>query len=477
MTPRILHAATAAVGAIAALPVLAQTPAPTTEIKAAFSKASSAALCDGGTLMPGAMIGELASAYKLNVFTLPALPAAAGLSVPDTVEGRTAGWLVYRQRDAFDGKSLRPGQSDMLEQIGTDITDYVIWLGRNAKEPFAQVPGAEIPAIYASQANERAGLRADLLQRLLGKFVADGSARPVLQCATVQVANGDGPAGGSDGGGESRTAFVVRGKIEDLAIPQKGPGDKFKGASSASIAFTDNHEKGETSLVMDGTVAAGYQNGRIQSLLGFLRYTQNTTETATAGDDDDKDIRALSPGVVYTRRLGIEQTLYGTLGLTAFPTFDFAQKARTGRLRLFLDDIAISGIGSAPLCDRSDRIGGLEYSCRLGIFAEGAHVWRAGTSKDLATLEDDQYLGFGGSLRLGLSLPESEAFEPFSLIGEYRYLAIVSGPLDNPHRLSLALNYKLQASNLTFGIGYDEGSNFDTFQRERLTKVTVGFKY
>lgn len=111
------------------------------------------------------------------------------------------------------------------------------------------------------------------------------------------------------------------------------------------------------------------------------------------------------------------------------------------------------------------------------MFAEGAHVWRAGTSKDLATLEDDQYLGLGGNLRIGLSLPEVEALQPFSLVGEYRYMAVVSGPLDDPHRLSLALNYKLTAANLTFGIGYDEGSNFDTFQRERLTKVTVGFKY
>lgn len=41
----------------------------------------------------------------------------------------------------------------------------------------------------------------------------------------------------------------------------------------------------------------------------------------------------------------------------------------------------------------------------------------------------------------------------------------------------MALNYKLTERNLTFGIGYDVGSNFDTFQRERLTKLTFGLKY
>ncbi len=476
MQEKIIKAATIVMSSLAAFPAAAQSPAPTIEIKAALSKDTAAALCDGTAFQPGPMIGELASAYKLNVFALPALPAGAGIAAPDTVEGRAAGWLVYRQRADFDSKALRAGQADLLEQIGTDLTDYVDWLGRNAKQPFVRASDQTIPLVYEAPLAQRASRRAEILARLFSRFLGTGVAQPVLQCAPAPVVDVGG--GKRPGGQDTKTAFLVRGKIEDLTIPQKGPGDKFKGASSASIAFTDNHEKGETSVVIDGTIAAGYQNGRIESLLGFLRYTQNTTETATVGDDDDsKDIRALSPGIVYSRRIGLGQTLYGTFGLTAFPTFDFAQKARTGRVRLFLDDIAISGVGRGPLCDRSDRIGTLEYSCRLGVFAEGAHVWRAGTSKDLATLEDDQYLGFGGNLRIGLSLPEIKALQPFSLVGEYRYMAVVSGPLDDPHRLSLALNYKLTSANLTFGIGYDEGSNFDTFQRERLTKVTVGFKY
>jgi len=116
-------------------------------------------------------------------------------------------------------------------------------------------------------------------------------------------------------------------------------------------------------------------------------------------------------------------------------------------------------------------------SCIAGVFAEGAHVWRAGTSTDLATLEDDEYFGIGGSMKLGVSLPSIEALKPFSLTAEYRYMAIASGALADPHRLSLALNYKLTEKNLTFGVSYDVGSNFDTFQHERLTKVSLGFKY
>jgi hypothetical protein len=234
-------------------------------------------------------------------------------------------------------------------------------------------------------------------------------------------------------------------------------------------------------MIVDGPLRRGQirtQLGRSDALFAFVRYSQNSTETRKTDDDDDsKDVRALSPGILYRHNLRVGGGFYATLGLTAYPTFDFAQHARTGRVRIFLDDISLSGIGRGLLCGRADRIGGLEFSCRAGLFTEGAHVWKAGTSTDLATLEDDEYYGFGGSLKLGLSLPNSADLKPFSLTGEYRYMAIVSGLLADPHRLSLALNYKLTDANLTFGVGYDVGANFDTFQRERLTKITLGYKY
>lgn len=484
MTRRLTPLGIAAAAAILpATPAIAQTPAPTDQIKAVFAKSNAGSLCVGTTFQTAALIGEVAAAYKLNVFTLPTIPQAAGIAAPDTVEGRTAAWLIYRQLPAFTDAGLKPGQADLLDDIGTDLTDYAIWLGANGKQPFVQAPAGDIPAIYDAPATRRAELRAKLLARLLAQFLNGGDKRPVLLC-TTSIASAEEPGGstsgkGPGGGGTSKVALAIRGKIEDLAIPSTGNGsDKFKGASSASFAFTDNYQKGETSVVIDATVAAGYQNSRIESLFAFVRYTQNSTETSKAGDDDDsKDIRALSPGIVYTRAASIGKAVYGTVGITAYPTFDFAQRARTGRVRLFLDDITVRGLTKTPLCGGSDRAGGLEISCMAGIFAEGAHVWRAGTSSDLATLEDDEYLGLGGSLRLGLSLPEVEALKPFSLTGEYRYMAIVSGTLADPHRLSVALNYKLTEKNLTFGIGYDVGSNFDTFQRERLTKLTFGFKY
>jgi hypothetical protein len=465
--------------------VQAATPNPTDEIKVVFAKGNVSTLCaPDNAVRGGPLIGELSSAYKLNAFALPVLPAAAGIAAPDTVEGRTAAWIVYRQHPEFAPTGLSQAQSDALEAIGTDLSDYAVWLSANVKEPFGIVSGAALPDLAAARGAERARRRSELLASLLRSLLSPGQPQALLACrrSAEQIAKPDTPAAPGERAG-NHFVIAVRGKIDDLAVPRNEPGTNkpgaaFKSASAASIAFTDNHQKGETSVAIDATVGVGRQIGRSDALFLFVRYAQTSTETKDPADDDDsKDIRALSPGILYRHNTRIGRSVYGTLGLTAYPTFDFAQDARSGRVRLFLEDIAISGIGRGPLCGRADRIGSLEISCRAGLFAEGAHVWRAGRSTDLATLEDDQYLGLGGNLKLGLSLPEIAALKAFSLTGEYRYMAIVSGPLADPHRLSVALNYKLTEQNLTFGIGYDEGSNFDTFQRERITKVTLGYKY
>ncbi|WP_426290447.1 hypothetical protein [Sphingomonas sp. TWP1-3-1] len=482
---RTRHVIPALIGLGIGSTALAQTPAPTDEIKAVFAKGNLAILCSpADALRPGPLLGELGSAYKLNLFALPAAPQVAGVSVPDTVEARAAAWIVSRQRSDVEDQGLTETQREALEQVGTDLTDYVVWLARSKKQPFSNAPGTSVPDLRSATGDDRARLRADLLAQIFAPLLTPAATTaPVLNCVPRPEPRPN-PHPDDEGEPGQGLVFAVRGKSDDLAVPRNEPGTTkpgaaFKGASAASIAFTDNHQKGETSVAIDATVGVGHQIGRSDALFAFVRYVQTTTETDAAGDDDDKkDIRALSPGVLYRHNFGLAGVLYGTLGATAFPTFDFAQHARTGRVRLFIDDISVSGVSRGPLCGRSDRIaGGIEIACRAGVFTEGAHVWRAGTSEDLASLEDDEYLGVGGSLRLGLSLPEVSLLKPFSLVGEYRYMAIVSGRLSDPHRLSVALNYKLVDENLSFGIGYDEGSNFDTFQRERITKVTLGFKY
>jgi hypothetical protein len=56
-------------------------------------------------------------------------------------------------------------------------------------------------------------------------------------------------------------------------------------------------------------------------------------------------------------------------------------------------------------------------------------------------------------------------------------MAIVSGGASDPSRFTLSFDYKIPKSNLTTGLSRVRGENFETFQHEDVTKVTVGYKY
>jgi hypothetical protein len=236
--------------------------------------------------------------------------------------------------------------------------------------------------------------------------------------------------------------------------------------------------KGEENVAIEAVIGLGHSWTRTDSIFGFLHYVQSASETDVVGDDDDaKDIRALSPGLLYRRSLGAPASpIYGTLGLTAYPTFDFAQDSEILRGRLFLSDIAFNA-PSGPICNITQRAGPFYWNCRVSVFAEYAYVLDAGRSTDLATLDDDQYFGLGSEAGLTLSLFRVPALAPLQLSVDYRYMGIVSGTLDDPHRLTVSLSYKIPASNISISLSHIRGDNFETFQPERLTKFAIGFRY
>lgn len=467
-------------------------PSPSVDVKLVFADGKRETICgtrkDEATLpaqLP-ALLGELGAAYKLNLFALPPVPKSAGMGAPSSVEGKAAAWIaawpLVRDRSSV---GLRQDQQDALTDISGDLSDYLVWLAANPSGQSYRLPtDTTLPPLTSVPADQILARRAALLKAFLAPLLtSDATSAPALSCVwapsvAAKPAKPDDEAYGEGGG---QIEIAVRGKIDDLATPRDTGSTAFKAASGATAAFTDDYVKGQTTVAIDATFGVGITPTRADSILAFVHYSQSTTETWRAGNDDDsKDIRALSPGIFYRHGTSLDlgpAKIYGVLGVVAYPTFDFAQHARTGRIRLMLDDLDLSRPGHGPLCGRTAEWSGIGITCRAQVFIEGAHVWRAGTSTDLKTLDDDQYLGLGGDVTLGLALPEVDALKPFSLTAEYRYMAIVSGALADPHRLSLGLAYKLPDANLSFGVAYDVGANFDTFQRERITKVTVGYKY
>jgi hypothetical protein len=276
----------------------------------------------------------------------------------------------------------------------------------------------------------------------------------------------------------------VRNSIDDLSV-SRGDAAAFKKLSSASASYTDNKEKGETTIAVDIVLGVGRRVTRNDYLHAFIAYENDDTDTDNPDDDDrSKDVSALKPGVMWAHSLAAGERggaqLFGTWGAVVYPTFDFAQDSETLKLRTFLNDVTPNLPGApAALCGAPLPLAGghVLLDCRINAFAEIAHVFDAGTNKDFQTLEDDRYIGLGGKAGIIVGFDKVEFMQPFTAKVSYQFMGVVSGPLADPDRFEASLAYKIGASNFELGVAYADGRNFDTFVEEETLKLTAGWKY
>lgn len=307
--------------------------------------------------------------------------------------------------------------------------------------------------------------------------------------------------------------LIVRSKPTELPILKKD----LKTAKSAEISFTNNAEKGERTIDLRGVV--GFQtasrpqkpeNATPEQMREYQRraarfdltefsripYLQFTYSTVDSDDDaKDKSVRELTPGFQLARNFGVG-TLDPELKTFCNPlcwrmsgdvayTFDLAQDARVLRARGQAELLALR-IGGKAVFDGTDRIPihgarwSILYHPKIAAITEVGHVFEAGTSEDFMTLEDDQYVGFGGMAGLSLRpLVQNEslaALNRFTLSAAYRRLSILSGTLEDQTQFLAEIDYKI-TDNVSLKASYLEGQNLNTFQDEELTKIGLGFKY
>lgn len=69
---------------------------------------------------------------------------------------------------------------------------------------------------------------------------------------------------------------------------------------------------------------------------------------------------------------------------------------------------------------------------------------------------------------------DTRAFEAGRRVSLYEGGA---GGMDDPERWALRATYDIESSNILVGLSHEEGENFETFKKEKVQKMTVGFKY
>lgn len=448
---------------------------PDVYISKALTPAAVPRICRENVVAPKKLLGEIAVSGGINVLSLETSPTLSTGEIADTPEARLGAWLIAT-KDLDQAQAEKEGLSkdyySKLTDIRFELVEYLI---------SASTPNED--AVYRLTDDSRLGDSPDtnhglVLESLLADALGGNRKTGIrLACAPPRPKPDENK-------GATKSIVALRGKIDDLAIPrlERGsdtPSAAFGKSSDAKLAYTDDGVKREESVSAELAFAFGRQFSSNDAILGFVHYVQSSTETRIPDDDDDsKDIRAISPGILYRHSLGDDGPLYATAGVTTYRTHDLAQDSRLSRARFFLSDIMIRRSGAKDVCGAEQRLAGTVYfSCRLGLFAEVARVHDAGRSTDMADNGDDQYTGIGFNTGITFWTSEPAGLAPFWLGLDYRRMQIVSGDLDNPRRFVVELGYTVPKSNISISFSRTVGENFETFQKEDVNKLSVGFKY
>lgn len=485
--PRRACIGVAVVWLLASFSVSAQGRATIAEpLKDVFTEENRPRLCNADNrVRASVLLGELGTAYQINLFALPDAPKqhddlgkpiappagkATSPTYTEPVAQRAAYWIVVAGKIASGKEAARFGikaEHEPLTKLNNALVGFAHHLER--EQGIYRLPAH----VDFGRENNLAD-RARVVALMVDPPAADG-AEPVaaILCSTDSA---DGSSREFEEKVASGLVFAVRGTIDDLATPRES-GEDFKKASEAKASYTMNGVKGEESVSANVAVGAGWVISEQDAVLGFARYTESSTETQTVGDDDDsKDIRAYSAGLMYAHALQVG-VLNVQTGITAYKTWDQAQDSRLIRTRAFADDISLVFGSGSIICGRASTWGTLQYSCKAGLFAEKGRVLAAGRSMDFADTRDDNYAGLGTDLALSFWINTEEPLSNWVLTTQYRRMWVLDGDLNDPDRFLVELSYKFPNTDVSLGLSRTYGENFDTFQKEEVNLLSIGFKF
>lgn len=467
-------------------------PAPTKAILSVFSDENRSKLCNSDNRVRStALLGELAKVYQVNLFALPDVPknlnpdrtpkdpvagevAVNSYGLP--IERRAAYWIWTSNKLGADkAKALGVGaENGQMKLLKFDLVNYVFWLAA-AKDGTYRLAPSTVVGDYADLEDR------DLVVESMLDPARRPDAEPIVGIACVATAPKDASKPvqqGKQAASEQMTfTWALRGSIDELAVPREERSDAFKKTTDAKLAYTVNGVKQEESVVANVTLGLGVELDERDAILGFARYSQSSTETRVAGDEDDsKDIHAVSAGVLVRRSLRADP-VFAQLGVTAYQTWDHGQDSELIRIRAFAEDIALRTPAGNIVCGGESSVGPFYLSCKAGAFAEKGRVLERGRSLDFADTADDDYAGLGADLSLSTWFTDLKPLSRLLLTAQYKKMWILDGDLRNPDRFLIELAYKFPNSDVSLALSRTYGENFDTFQKEEVNLLSVGFKY
>jgi hypothetical protein len=268
--------------------------------------------------------------------------------------------------------------------------------------------------------------------------------------------------------------FLIRGKVEELALPR----EKIRDADAAEISFRKNTKVPD---IFQVDAVFGLDVTDIAPKIEGLRYIPYVRYQRTDVHPNTKkinDVHVVSPGFLLDY-LYIGDSMSAEAGLYPTATLDREQDSEILKLKGFVapsfsigserDSKVFLG-GYLPL------IGPLTVRPDLKLLAEMGHVFAKGSSTDID--DDDQYAGLGGEASLKFRFPMVPILTHFVPSVSYRDLRLISGKKHAIRRVTTMLTYAFpQNPNLVINFSYENGENEETFQDEEFWKLSLGVRY
>jgi hypothetical protein len=278
---------------------------------------------------------------------------------------------------------------------------------------------------------------------------------------------------------EASSAFRLRGKIVELAVPVGRPEDLLR-LDPADVSFRRDEEASVDTISLDGVAGIEFRRGfGAWRALPFVAYQRTEVD-----DPEAEDVHVLTPGLFFDRR-----------GLYAFKSSDDRDLLRLdtsfeGSVPLDLEQDSRRARGRANITPTIRTpcgfLFGEELSCtgplilrpEFTLITEVAWVFASGDSEELA--DADNYLGFGGDLSLTLRLPVVQELYGLSLKAGIRDLRLVAGDadIDDVRRWYCSLLFSPPAvPNIALELAYENGDNPETLQNEEFYKLALGIRF
>jgi hypothetical protein len=269
---------------------------------------------------------------------------------------------------------------------------------------------------------------------------------------------------------EILSSVRVRNTISDLKISRTKDKQKFAQLTGANASFENNYVTNTQTLSASGVVGYGFdvpELGEYSSAIPFVSYAaKNVTSGKPGGSSKIGNIGAGLLGD-FNPVIGSYYQNFQVFGqyVHSYVTDTDLVSANV----VYNPDFFFPGVGAAYTPDGSPVAFLLKPQAKL-IYGK---VVNAGSNPNFAT---NDFARGGGRIELAL-FGVWDSLQDFSFNSSYEYLQVWVGAFKSITRWENTLSYTLpDQENWSIQLKYIDGRNLDTFEREKLVMLGVGFK-